>query len=63
MNQLQAIAMNEGVRRKRGLWSKQGRTQLESLPLPHWSNRRRQELLEFLDGFDKNIEQFLEEGG
>jgi transposase len=57
MNQLQAIAMNEGVRRKRGLWSKQGRAQLESLPLPHWSNRRRQELLEFLDGFDKNIEQ------
>jgi len=24
MNQLQAIAMNEGVRRKRGLWSQQG---------------------------------------
>jgi len=34
MNQLQAIAMNEGVRRKRGLWSKQGRAQLESLSLP-----------------------------
>ena len=29
MNQLQAIAMNEGVRRKRGLWSQQGRAQLE----------------------------------
>ncbi len=31
MNQLQAIAMNEGVRRRRGLWSKQGRAQLEGL--------------------------------
>src|SRR6202166_1958017 len=30
LNQLQAIAMNEGVRRKKELWSKAGRTQLES---------------------------------
>jgi transposase len=29
MNQLQAVAMNEGVRRKQGLWSKSGRAQLE----------------------------------
>jgi transposase len=57
MNQLQAIAMNEGIRRKRGLWSKQGRAQLESLPLPQWSHRRRQELLELLDGFDGSVEQ------
>lgn len=27
MNQLQAVALNEGVRRKRGLWSKAGRAQ------------------------------------
>jgi Transposase len=33
MNQLQAIAMNEGVRRKQKLWSKQGRAPLESLPV------------------------------
>ena len=32
MNQLHAVAMNEGVRRKKGLWSKSGRAQLESLP-------------------------------
>src|ERR1700739_2828486 len=37
MNQLQAIAMNEGVRRKRGLWTQQGRAQLESLRLPPWT--------------------------
>jgi transposase len=57
MNQLQAIAMNEGVRRKRGLWSKQGRAQLESLSLPPWTSRRRQELLELLDRFDPSIDQ------
>lgn len=57
MNQLQAIAMNEGVRRKRGLWSEKGRTQLESLSLLPWTRRRRQELLELLDRFDPSIDQ------
>ena len=33
MNQLQAVAMNEGVRRKKALWSKSGRAQLESFVL------------------------------
>jgi transposase len=56
MNQLQAVAMNEGVRRKRGLWTKQGRAELESLSLPSWTSRRRQELLELLDRFDPRIE-------
>ena len=57
MNQLQAIAMNEGIRRKKGLWSKKGRAQLESLSLPPWTGRRRQELLELLDRFDPSIDQ------
>ena len=56
-NQLQAIAMNEGIRRKRGLWSKEGRSQLEALPLPPWTSRRRQELLELLDGVDPTIDE------
>jgi transposase len=60
MNQLQAIAMNEGVRRKRGLWSQKGRSQLESLTLPPWTSRRRQELLELLDRFDPRIEDLTE---
>jgi transposase len=33
MNQLQALAMNEGQRRKKKLWSEQGRAQLKKLPL------------------------------
>jgi hypothetical protein len=49
MNQLQAVAMNEGVRRKQGLWSKAGRMQLESFLLAPWASRRRQDLLELMD--------------
>lgn len=60
MNQLQAIAMNEGVRRKRGLWSEKGRARLESLQLPPWTTRRRQELLELLDRFDPTIDELTE---
>ena len=31
MNQLQAVALNEGLRRKKGLWREAGRKQLESV--------------------------------
>jgi transposase len=41
MNQLQAVAMNEGLRRKRALWSESGRKQLESFLLAPWATRRR----------------------
>ena len=55
MNQLQAVALNEGVRRKRGLWSKAGRAQLESFQLMPWATRRREDLLELLDGLTPRI--------
>ena len=57
MNQLQAVAMNEGVRRKQALWSKSGRAQLESLPLAPWAARRRHDLLELLDRLSPTIEE------
>ncbi len=57
MNQLQAVAMNEGVRRKKGLWSKSGRAQLESFLLAPWAARRRQDLLELVDRLNPSIEQ------
>jgi transposase len=57
MNQLQAVAMNEGVRRKKGLWSKSGRAQLESFLLAPWATRRRQDLLEVMDRLNPSIEQ------
>src|SRR5580704_2356643 len=55
MNQLQALAMNEGRRWKTKLWSEQGRTELQKLPLAPWASRRRQELLELLDRMNPTI--------
>jgi transposase len=57
LNQLQALAMNEGQRRKRKLWSEAGRAQLEKLPLATWASRRRQDLLELLDRMNSPIEE------
>jgi transposase len=57
MNQLQAVAMNEGVRRKTALWSKSGRARLESLPLAPWAARRRHDLLELLDRVHPTIKE------
>jgi transposase len=48
-NQLHALAISQGVCRKRKLWSARGRRELESLALGPWAARRRQELLELLD--------------
>jgi len=55
MNQLQALAMNEGYRWKKKLFSEQGRAQLEKLTLAPWASRRRQELLELLDRMNPTI--------
>jgi transposase len=55
MNQIQATAMNENVRRKKTLWSKAGRQQLESLQLAPWATRRRRDLLELVDRLNPTI--------
>jgi len=55
-NQLHYLAMNQGVCRKRKLWSSSGRRELESLKLDPWASRRRQELLELLDRVQPQIE-------
>src|SRR6202521_5308524 len=55
MNQLQAVAMNEGYRWKKKLWSEAGRAQLEKLALAPWASRRRKDLLELLDGMNPTI--------
>jgi hypothetical protein len=41
MNQLQAVALNEGLRCNKRLWREAGRAQLEALPLAPWASRRR----------------------
>ena len=55
MNQLQAVAMNEGYRWKKKLFGQQGRALLEKLSLAPWASRRRKELLELLDQLDPKI--------
>jgi transposase len=55
MNQLQAVALNEGVRSKKKLWREKGREQLESFRLAPWASRRRHDLLELLDRLNPTI--------
>jgi transposase len=57
MNQLQALAMNEGKRWKSKLFSQQGRAEFEKLVLGPWASRRRRELLELLDRLNPSIEE------
>src|SRR5467141_2587249 len=57
MNQLQAVAMNEGYRWKKKLFSAQGRALLEKHSLAPWASRRRQELMELLDRIHPTIEE------
>jgi len=55
MNQLQAVALNEGLRCKKRLWREAGREQLESFRLAPWASRRRRDLLELLDRLNPTI--------
>jgi transposase len=55
MNQLQAVALNEGLRCKKRLWRDAGREQLESIRLAPWASRRRRDLLELLDRLTPTI--------
>jgi transposase len=54
MNQLQAVALNEGLCCKKRLWGDRGRQQLESIGLAPWASRRR-DLLELLDRLTPTI--------
>ena len=55
MNQLQAVALNEGLRCKKRLWREQGRQQRESFRRAPWASRRRQDLLELRDRLNPTI--------
>ncbi len=52
-NELQHLAMNQGITRKRKLWSQAGEKVLRELPLAAWAGRRREDLFrirEMLNG-------------
>ena len=55
MNQLQAVALNEGLRAKKRLWGEAGRAQLEAFKLAPWASQRRSDLLELLDRLNPTI--------
>jgi len=55
MNQLQAVAMNEGQRWRKKLFTEKGRMQLEKFLLAPWATRRRQDLLVLLDRLNPTI--------
>ena len=55
MNQLQSVALNEGLRCKKKLWRDAGRAQLEAFRLAPWASRRRRDLLELLDRLTPTI--------
>jgi transposase len=60
MNQLQAVALNEGLQCKKRLWREQGRRQLESFRLAPWASRRRRDLLELLDRLNPTIAELTQ---
>jgi transposase len=60
MNQLQAVALNEGLRCKKRLWREAGREQLESFRLAPWASRRRRDLLELLDRLTPTIAELTQ---
>src|SRR5271170_7667791 len=60
MNQLQSVALNEGLRWKKRLWREHGRQQLEAFRLAPWASRRRRDLLELMDRLNPTIAELTQ---
>jgi transposase len=54
-NQLHALALSQGVQRKRKLWTQAGRAELEQLELLPYAGERRKQLLASLDRLEQEI--------
>ncbi len=54
-NELQHLAMNQGMQKGRSLWSQEGQKALRALPLEYWAGERRRNLLELLKTMDQKI--------
>ena len=54
-NQMHALAMGEGVCRKKKLFTTKGRKELEALTLGPWASYRRQELLRMFDELQASV--------
>jgi transposase len=55
--ELQHLALNQGIQKKRQLWNEKGRALLASLPLQGWALQRRKDLLQLLGLVEPQIEQ------
>jgi transposase len=56
-NELQHLAMNQGITRKRKLWSKAGEKVLRELPLKPWTSRRREDLFRIREMLNGQIDR------
>jgi len=54
-NELQHLALNKGMQKKRRLWSETGQKLLRELPLKPWAARRREDLLGLLAMLNQQI--------
>jgi transposase len=54
-NELQHLAMNKGMQKKRTLWSQTGMQMLRELPLKPWASCRREDLLGLLAMLDQQV--------
>jgi transposase len=54
-NGLQHLALNQGMQKKRRLWSAAGQQALQQLPLQPWASRRREDLLRLLTSLEERI--------
>ena len=59
-NELQHLALNQGVQKKRKLWSAAGQKVLREIPLRPWAGRRREDLLQLLEMLDEQVAQLDE---
>jgi transposase len=59
-NQLQALALNQGLQKKGKLWSQTGREQLRALELAPWAARRREDLL-WLEQLEKETAELQQQ--
>jgi transposase len=55
-NGLQHLALNQGIQKKRRLWSAAGQKLLRELPLAAWASRRREDLLGVMAMLDRQIQ-------
>lgn len=55
--ELQHLALNQGMQKKRQLWSVRGRADFKNLPLEGWTWQRREDLLAVLALLESQVEQ------